>query len=206
MLFLAYKTILSIWFMNVLDDQSKINKSSSQGRQTLFRVTYRTQINLIRIADNKANMIMGINAMIITILIGIISSSMIFTSEGINGELIVIIPVALIMLTALFTAVYAIRAAKPRLLRQRNLKLNNNEKTSLLFFENIWDMPGEEYLEKMKLMLNSSDEIYEHMITDIHNQAKVLHSKYKLLRIAYLIFMVGYVVSIVSFLLLWLIR
>jgi phage-related tail fiber protein len=42
-------------------DNSKKTRTPSQGRQTLFRVTYRTQINLIRIADNKANMIMGIN-------------------------------------------------------------------------------------------------------------------------------------------------
>jgi Zn/Cd-binding protein ZinT len=58
-----------------VDELTKVfkGKKTTQGVQTLFRVTYRTQVNLIRIADNKANMIMGINAMIITVLVGLIS-------------------------------------------------------------------------------------------------------------------------------------
>jgi hypothetical protein len=179
-------------------------KPSRQGKQTLFRVTYRTQINLIRIADNKANMIMGINAMIITILMGIISSRMIFTEESINGSLNLAIPVVLIMLTSLFSALFAIRAAQPHLIMPKLNGSIENKKTSLLFFENIWELPTEEYISKMETLLDSSEDIYQHMIIDIHNQAKVLHRKYKLLRIAYSIFMYGYVTSILSFLILWL--
>jgi hypothetical protein len=181
-----------------------LKKPSRQGKQTLFRVTFRTQINLIRIADNKANMIMGINAMIITILMGIISSRMIFTEESINGSLNLAIPVVLIMLTSLFSALFAIRAAQPHLIMPKLNDSIENKKTSLLFFENIWELPTEEYISKMETLLDSSEDIYQHMIIDIHNQAKVLHRKYKLLRIAYSIFMYGYVTSILSFLVLWL--
>ena len=66
--------------------QNKNKKIISQGKQTIFRVTSRTQVNLIRIADNKANMIMGINAIIISVLMGIISSRMIHTPETIQGN------------------------------------------------------------------------------------------------------------------------
>ena len=180
-------------------------KPTKQGRQTLFRVTYRTQINLIRIANNKANMIMGINAMIITILMGIISSRMIFNSESINGGLLLIVPVVLIILTSLLTAIFAIRAAQPRLITPKKTSIIENKKTSLLFFENIWNLPMEDYINKMETLLDSSQEIYQHMIIDIHNQAKVLHRKYKLLSISYTIFMFGYVISILSFLILWLV-
>lgn len=193
--------------MNILETpvkQAKNKKTLSQGTQTLFRVTYRTQVNLIRIADNKANMIMGINAMIITILMGIISSSMIFSAEGLNGDLLLIVPVILIMLTALLTAIYAIRAAKPRLIRLRQATSDETSKKSLLFFENIWDLSTDEYISKMEALLESPQDIYQNMIIDIHNQARVLHRKYHLLRIAYVIFMIGYVISILSFLLLWL--
>ena len=164
---------------------TKSKKTLTQGRQTLFRVTYRTQINLIRIADNKANMIMGINAMIITILMGIISSSMIFSNEGLDGNLLLIIPVVLIMLTALFTAIYAIRAAKPRLLKLNANNSRENSKKSLLFFENVWAYSTEEYIKKMEELLEDPQEIYQHMIIDIHNQSRVLHRKYFLLRKAY---------------------
>lgn len=179
-------------------------KPSRQGRQTLFRVTYRTQINLIRIADNKANMIMGINAMIITILMGIISSRMIFFEENMNGGMILIVPVVMIMLTSLSTAIFAILAALPRLIIPKKTVSHEHEKTSLLFFENIWNMTTEDYIQKMETLLDSSPDIYQHMIIDIHNQARVLHRKYKLLRIAYVIFMFGFITSVMSFLFLWL--
>ncbi len=185
-------------------DEIKVKKPSKQGRQTLFRVTYRTQINLIRIADNKANMIMGINAMIITILMGIISSKMIFSTESMNGGMILIVPVVLIMVASLLTAIFAILAAMPRLIKANKNDTQEPEKTSLLFFENIWDMKNEDYIREMETLLDSSPDIYQHMIIDIHNQARVLHRKYKLLRVAYLIFMVGFITSVLSFLFLWL--
>lgn len=178
-------------------------KTKSQGRQTLFRVTYRTQINLIRIADNKANMILGINAMIISVLIGMIGSRMIFSTESINGNLAMVMPVILIMLTSLFTALFAIRAAQPHLIKPKEPQATETKKVSLLFFENIWDLTTEDYIDKMETLLDSPQDIYQNMIIDIHNQAKVLHRKYKLLRTAYVIFMFGYIISILSFLVLW---
>ena len=189
--------------MEISANNTNGKKVSTQGRQTLFRVTYRTQINLIRIADNKANMILGINAMIISVIFAITGSRMIFSTDSINGNLALIIPVIVIMLTALFTALYAIRAAQPRLITPKEAKISENKKASILFFENIWNLTTEDYINKMEIMLNSSRDIYENMIIDIHNQAKVLHRKYRLLRIAYIIFMFGYVISIVSFLILW---
>lgn len=183
----------------------KLLKSSSQGRQTLFRVTYRTQINLIRIADNKANMILGINAMIITVLVGIISSRMILTAETLNGNIEFVIPVVLVILTSLITALFAIRSAKPRLMSNKKARTIAEEKKSLLFFGNVWSIPVQDYIHQMEELIESPQEMYQHMIIDIHNQSKVLHQKYELLRQAYLIFMLGFTVSILSFLILWLV-
>ncbi len=179
-------------------------KNKPQGRQTLFRVTYRTQINLIRIADNKANMILGINAMIISVLIGMIGSRLIFSTENFNGNLITVIPIALIMLTSLFTVLFAIRAAQPNIIKPKKPNSDKIKKESLLFFENVWSMSTDEYINKMENLLNSPQNIYRNMIIDIHNQARVLHRKYKLLRTAYIVFKYGYIISIFSFLVLWL--
>ena len=185
-------------------ESGKYPKSAGRGRETLFRVVYRTQLNLIRIADNKANMIMGINAMIITIIIGILSSQMMLTSESLNKQTVMMIPVILIMLTALLTAIFAIKAARPKLILTEDKGITDGLKFSYTFFENIWDMKDEAYMSRMKELINSSEEIYENMIIDIHNQAKVLHSKYRSLSIAYLIFLIGYSLSIASFLFVWL--
>ncbi len=187
------------------DKSPKYKKLSTRGRQTLFRVTYRTEVNLIRIADNKANMIMGINAVIITVIMGIISSNLLFTSDSMEGNLLFVIPVAMVIVTALLTTIYAVLSAKPRLLNLKRKKDGENVKQSLLFFENVWSLPPADYLDQMEDLLESPREIYQHMIIDIHNQSKVLHKKYDMIRKAYMIFMVGFSVSILSFLVMWLI-
>ena len=147
---------------------------------------------------------MGINAMIITVLMGIISSSMMFTEETLKGNLHFVIPIVLVILTALLTALYAIRSAKPRLVKLKNGSIENEEKKSLLFFENVHGIPASEYIRQMEELIDSPREMYQNMIIDIHNQSKVLHQKYKLLRRAYLVFMVGFSISILSFLIMWL--
>jgi hypothetical protein len=193
--------------MNQKEDTSSYTKkkrSKTQGKQTLFRVTYRTQINLIRIADNKANMIIGINAMIISVLIGMIGTSMIFSAQDANGNITLVLPIVMIIFTALFTALFAIMAAQPRIISSKKSKKGQDFKSNLLFFENIWDIPTDEYIEKMESLLDSSRDLYQNMIIDIHNQAKILHRKYKLLHTAYVIFEFGYTISILVFLILWL--
>ena len=127
-------------------DQSNYTKNASRGRETMFRVVFRTQLNLISIADNKANMIMGINAMIITILIGILSSRMIFTTETFTADPEMMVPVVLILLTALLTAIFAIKAARPKLIMPKENGVSGHPKVSYTFFENIWDMDSNEYL------------------------------------------------------------
>lgn len=181
-----------------------MSKSSSRGVQTLFRSTFRTQINLIQIADNKANMIIGINAMIITVLMGIISTGLIFSGDNSDRNVAFMIPITLIILTSLITAVLAIRAAKPRVVKTSELNDEQPKKTSLLFFGNIWNISTEEYISRMEKMMESPVDIYQNMMIDIHNQAKVLHRKYELLRLAYIVFMIGFTISIVAFLFSWL--
>jgi hypothetical protein len=190
---------------NTQPKKSKDKKTAKGGRQTLFRVTYRTQINLIRIADSKANMILGINTTIMAVLVGIISSKVIFTGQDaiVNFELV--IPVISMVLTALVSAIYAIRSAKPRLIRPEHYddpRLVG--KKSFLFFENIHIMHLDEYIDTMENLIKSSKDVYENMIIDIYNQSKVLHMKYRLLRASYIILTYGLIFSILLFLVLWL--
>jgi len=186
-------------------DKPKQRKAITAGTQTMFRVTYRTQINLIRIADTKANMILGINAMIISVLIGIISSSLLFSNKEMIENVELVIPVVTVMLTAVFSSVFAIRAVQPRLILSRKGNLSTDqEKRSLLFFENIYGLRLNEYLDIMKQIIETKGDVYENMIIDIFNQATVLHHKYAKLRISYIIFLVGFIGSILLFLFMWL--
>jgi hypothetical protein len=183
----------------------KEKKSSRGGKQTLFRVTYRNQINLIRIADSKANMILGINTLIITILVGWISSTLIFANPQPIENHLIVVPVLCLVLTALISAIYAIRSAKPRLIRPVEDKDPHvAAKKSYLFFENVYAMKLDDYINTMEDLIESGKSVYQNMIIDIYNQSKVLHLKYRLLRTSYQVFSYGLVLSIVLFIFFWL--
>jgi len=181
-------------------EQEIIAKKKKSGRETetLFRVTYRNQSNLIQIADNKANIIISINTMIISSIIAI-------TGYGAIADKLdsyrsnIIIPVSLIILSCLTSAILAMQAAKPKLINAAK-NPNKEEKSSLLFFGAIARHSQKHYLEQMQRLLTSKAEIYEHMTIDIYNQGIILKRKYRLLHYAYQVFMFGFAFSVITFL------
>lgn len=183
---------------NIKADTEK--SGGGRGKETLFRVTFRNQINHIQIADNKANMIITINSLIITVLIGLSGYSSISTGNLFN-QANIIIPVTLIILTCLLSVVFAIQAARPKIIRnKKSPNMNSKSRTSLLFFGTISNKSLDDYMNEMDDLINSRQSIYHTMVIDIYNQGKVLNRKYTLLSIAYQIFMYGFVFSVLTFL------
>lgn len=68
--------------MEKTDKTEPKKKRKERGRDTLYRITLRNQINLISIADQKANIIIGINAIIISLLIAILGSGFGIVGSG----------------------------------------------------------------------------------------------------------------------------
>jgi hypothetical protein len=182
----------------------KAGRGGGRGKETLFRVTFRNQINLIQIADNKANMIISINSIIISVIITINGFGVI--SDSFQNKTDIVVPVTLIILTCLTSVVYAIQAARPHLIKPKKGEQEKHAKNaSMLFFGTISRKTMDEYLDEMDDLLKSREMIYKNMTIDIYNQGKVLKRKYHLLSIAYLIFMYGFVFSVLTFLILFII-
>jgi hypothetical protein len=173
-------------------------KKPGRGRETMFRSTYQNQSNLIQMADNKANIIISINTMIISSIIAITGYGAVageITTFGAN----VIVPIVLIILSCLVSVIFAIQAAKPKLILAKQ-EGGEMQKSSLLFFGVIARHSQQEYLDKMKTLLDSDMDLYEHMTIDLHNQGKILKRKYNLLAYAYQVFMFGFIFSVLVFL------
>jgi len=174
------------------------NKKAERGRETLFRATYNNQSALIQMADNKANIIISINTMIISSIIAI-------TGYGaVAGKLNtydsqVLIPIVLIILSCLISVIFAIQAARPKLIKARNIG-GSMQKSSLLFFGVIAQFSQQAYIDEMKKLLDSGSELYEHMTIDLYNQGLILKRKYNLLVYAYQVFMFGFIFSVLVFL------
>lgn len=175
--------------------QKKLDKVNDirpdRGIETMFRATYRVHINLSSIADNKANILLSINAIIISIVI----------SEFIQSyNNFLIIPGAIMMLVCMSTIVFAILSTRPTVssgIFDKDDILH--KRTNLLFFGNFYKMEMEDYLWGIGEMMKDSDYLYGSMTKDIYFLGKVLARKFKLLRIAYNIFMYGMILVLIAF-------
>ncbi|MDH3652270.1 MAG: DUF5706 domain-containing protein [Saprospiraceae bacterium] len=180
-----------------MKEQSKEVKKSGfargRGKETLFRVASRNQINLISIADNKANMIIGINAILISVIMALFGSGISIGGTPFVNRLELIIPFSLLLLACLVSVVFAIMAAKPHI-----ISIRKGHRVSKLFFDSFFQTSLDDYIIEMHEVLSSNEATYDQMIIDLYNNGLVLRRKYSLLDKAYRIFMVGFIASVIS--------
>lgn len=179
--------------------KSKLEKVRLQkpdrGIETMFRITSENHVTLSGMADNKANIMISINSIILSVIV-----SVLFRKFEEYPHLIV--PSMILTLVCLITIVFAILATRPTVSSGKFSKEDiYKRKTNLLFFGNFHKMPLENYMWGMKEMMKDADFLYGSMIKDIYFLGRVLGKKYRMLRIAYTIFMFGFVTAIVSFIL-----
>ena len=164
-----------------------------RGVETMYRTTYRTHVNLSSIADNKANIMLSINAIIVSI-----SVSTLVPNFSDNPKLIA--PTLLLLLVCLASIVFATLSTMPKVTEGVFSREDIRQKRSnLLFFGNFYNMKMEDFHWGMQEMINDSDFLYSSMTRDIYFLGKVLAKKYAFLRTCYRIFMYGLILSVLAF-------
>jgi len=174
---------------------NKLEKEKMPGRgvESMLRLTARNQINLSSIADNKANILISINSIVLTVLVSI-------GIGKISDYPVITFPAIVFIITCLSTIIFAILSTRPKFSSGKFTKEDiHNQKVNLLFFGNFYNMELEEYEWAMKEMMADSSYLYSSMIRDQYSLGKVISQKYKLLRIAYTIFMIGLILSSLLF-------
>lgn len=167
-----------------------------RGKDTIFRITIRNQINLIRIADNKANMIITINTIVISLIMGFVGSGYTIKGAGFLEGQILFLPLTVFLIASLISAVCAIIAARPNLIEEKN----GEQIQSLLFFGRIAKMSLTEYKRQSKILLKSKKETYDQLVTEQYYYGVVLKRKYKWLGYAYTLLLIGLVLAVLTYL------
>ncbi|SDG94058.1 Pycsar system effector family protein [Winogradskyella thalassocola] len=180
-------------------DQLKFKKSKielpERGIETMFRVALRNHITLSDIADTKANILLSVNAIIISLVISNLISKL---DNPSNGYLI--LPTAIFALFTVVSIVLSVLATRPNVTSGKFTKEDvANKKVNLLFFGNFHKMKLDEFEWAMSEMMQDRDYLYGSLTKDLYFLGLVLNRKYKLLRITYTVFMVGIVVSVIAF-------
>lgn len=188
--------------VNSIEDENKKLKKKKikeekpeRGIDTLFRVTLSNHTRLSGIADSKANILLSVNAIIISIALSILIPKL---DSPKNAHLIV--PTFIMLISSVITIIFAILSTRPKVTKGVFTKKDiEDKKVNLLFFGNFYNMPLKDYEWAMNEMMQDREYLYNTMIKDLYYLGVVLEKKYRLLRIGYNIFMVGIVLSVIAF-------
>jgi len=166
----------------------------NRGVETMFRVTLRNHISLSRIADNKANFLLSISAIILSLLLG----NLITDNKPVMSMLM---PSIYFLLVCIVTMVLAILATRPNITKGKFTKEGLlNKKANILFFGNFHSMPLNDFEWGMEQLMENDELLYHSLTTDLYYLGKVLHKKYQYLRYAFQAFMFGLITSALFYL------
>lgn len=173
--------------------KGKKEKDAGRGIETMFRTSLRNHISLSQIADGKANIMLSVNSIILSVVIS-------FLFPRFKEDPTLVLPSGVLILVCVAALTFAIISTIPKVTRGRVTKEEIENKTAnLLFFGNFHDMPLDDFQYGVNQMLKDKDFLYGAMIRDFYNLGKVLSVKYKYLRISYIVFMYGLIFSVLTF-------
>lgn len=173
--------------------KKKTKLGSKRGIETMFRTQYPMHVDLSALADAKANIMISINGIMVSILLASISPK-------IDSNPWLIFPTSTLLVGCLISLVFAILAALPRVNRHEiTLADVREERANILFFGNFTRLSKRDYLIGMTEMLNDKTRLYTSMMSDIYALGGVLDRKFRLLRISYLAFTLALVVGVTLF-------
>jgi len=173
--------------------KKKDDKKPTRGIETLFRITSRNHVDFSSMADNKANIMISINSIMMSIVF-----SVLFNKFATDPNLIP--PTIILTFVSTATIIFSILATRPNLTAGVFTKDDiMKRRTNLLFFGNFYKMPLNDYEWGVKELMKDREFLYGSMIRDIYFLGKVLGKKYLYLRISYTIFMYGLVISVLAF-------
>ncbi|MFD1164001.1 Pycsar system effector family protein [Sphingobacterium daejeonense] len=176
-----------------LEVETEKLKKPERGIETMFRITSANSQRLSDMADNKSNILLTVNSIILSIIVAVLL-------KALDSNPHLIIPTVLLMSTSVSTMVLAILATIPKIptgyFKEEEVK---NKSVNLLFFGNFYKTKFEDYQGAMNKAMDDKDFLYGMLTKDVYSQGVVLGRKYQLLRYAYGIFMCGLVLSIAAF-------
>ena len=169
---------------------AKISPRPERGVETLFRLLSKNHYTLNVMIDRKSNILISINALILSIILGTVMSQL-------DTDPHLIVPAIMILITNLLSISYAVFATRPELIHGKNKKTSSRH--NLMFYGNFNAMEEEEYIDGITELMYSGDELYKVIAKDTYHLGKEINKKFKWLRISFNIFLVGIILSVLAF-------
>lgn len=167
---------------------AKVEPRSERGAETLFRLVSKNQYTLNTMIDRKSNILISINALILSIILGTVYGQL-------DRDPHLIYPVVMMLLTNIISIAFAIFATRPE------LKHGEKKSNNILFYGNFNDMAEDDYVEKITSLMYQGDELYKTIAKDTFHLGKTIDKKFRLLRKSFHVFLAGIILSVIAFIL-----
>ncbi|MBT8231852.1 MAG: hypothetical protein HKO66_08095 [Saprospiraceae bacterium] len=170
----------------------KSGKRLSKNILNIIRTTMRNNIELTHIADNKANVLLSLNALMLTFLIPSVISNIDLIKERHLG-----IPLLIIIVTCMVTIYLSALVLKPGDFDKYKLN-HKNTFVSPFFFGNYYKMTSKEYDQYITDAVSKEMLVRRHITQDLYYIGSRLGQKMSIIRNAFNIFLSGLILSIVA--------
>lgn len=192
-------TLADVHEIKINDAGKVISKAakvgSARGIESMFRNSYRAQLDMIALAAMKANIMISLNGFLISMLL--LSGSYLLASDT-----MLLIPFALFLTTGTTAIFFAVLAARPEVNRDvRTLEDFRTDNAELLIFDQFSSLSSEDYCIAMQEMMQDNKRVYDSMISHIYSLGCMADKKFKRLSYSYTAFIVGLIISVLSLLL-----
>lgn len=171
---------------------TSVKGRDDRGIQTMFRITSRNHYTLNQMVDRKANIMITVNSIILSLVIG----RVIGVSE-LQEDIATFLPILILSISGFISVIFAVLAITPANTHGTFAEEEvRNKRGNLLYYGNFHDMHARDYEWGMLQLLNDSNYLYESMIRDLYYLGKTIQRKHRLIRSSLVIFMFGLAASI----------
>jgi len=163
--------------------------------QTLYRVALRNHIKLSDVADTKANILLSVNAIIISLVLANLLSKL---DNPTNRYMI--LPTIIFVIFSVISMIMSIKATQPNITRGKfSEKELKNKSVNIAFFGNFYKIEYERYQKAVNNLIKNKSDVYNTLTKDLYFLGSVLDTKYRLLKNTYYVFMIGIIFSVIAF-------
>ncbi len=171
--------------------KDKKDKGYSKNTISILRTTLRNNIELTNIADNKANVLLSLNALMLTFIVPLmIPNQDLIMEEGL------FIPLGILILTCLATISISVFVLRPSKLGGQKIQINEKNQISPFFFGNFERMSKDDYLDYSNSVLEDEGKVKTFLSNDFYHIGARLSEKMRWIRLAFNIFIFGLILSI----------
>jgi len=176
-----------------VNDRTGDTIATNRSAQMMFKTALRNHMDLSSLADNKANIMLSVNALIITIAVPM-------GAGYVNDAPHLMAPVIVLLLTSLCSMIFATLATRPiPMTGTTTMEDIQHGRSNLFFFGNFYRMNIHDYDEGMDQVIKNDENLESAIKRDLFFLGSSLGKKYNQLRICYNLFMVGVVLSVILF-------